>query len=93
MSKKTLSLRDLKTSLSLHKQDCTLYRKFRNFCMTFISRIFFYRIIHDVLNLQPCVCVMFMAHTDSLLARTFARQQTCEYSRKFSQTFPNLQYI
>ena len=49
---------------------CT-YCKFRNFCVTFISQIFFFQIIWDVLNLRMSVCLVFMAYRDSLLARTF----------------------
>ena len=42
--------------------------------MTFISRIFYFRIINEFLNLQVSVHVFYKVYNDSLLARTLNSQ-------------------
>ena len=46
------------------------YCKFGNFRVTFISRIFYLRIISEFLNLRVSVHVLYRVYSDSLLART-----------------------
>ena len=46
------------------------YCKFGNFHVTFISRIFYFQIISEFLNLRESDHVFYKACSDSLLART-----------------------
>ena len=46
------------------------YCKFGNFRVTFISRIFYLRIISEFLNSRVSVHVLYRVYSDSLLART-----------------------
>ena len=46
------------------------YCKFGNFRVTFISRIFYLRIISEFLNSRVSVHVFYNVYSDSLLART-----------------------
>ena len=46
------------------------YCKFGNFRVTFISRIFYFRIISDFLNSRVSVHVFYKVYCDSLLTRT-----------------------
>ena len=46
------------------------YCKFGNFRVTFISRIFYFRIISEFLNSRVSVNVFYKINSDSLLART-----------------------
>ena len=46
------------------------YCKFVNFRVTFISRIFYLRIISEFLNSRVSVHVSYRVYSDSLLART-----------------------
>ena len=50
------------------------YRKFRNFGMTFISQIFYFRIISEFLYSRVSVHVFYKVYSDSLLARTLNSQ-------------------
>ena len=45
------------------------YCKFGNFRVTFISRIFYFRIIGEVLNSRTDTCTVYKAYYNSLLAR------------------------
>ena len=47
-----------------------IFSKLGNFRVTFISLIFCFQIICEILNLRTSIHVVFMADTDSLLART-----------------------
>ena len=46
-----------------------MYCKFGNFRVTFISRIFYFRIIGEVLNSRTDTCTVYKAYYNSLLAR------------------------
>ena len=46
------------------------YCKFGNFRVTFISRIFDFRIISEFLNSRAFTCAVYKAYNNSLLART-----------------------
>ena len=45
------------------------YCKFRNFRVTFISRIFDFRIISEFLNLRASISAVYKAYRNSLIAR------------------------
>ena len=65
--------------------------------MTFISRIFYFRIIREVLNSRTSVFAVFMAYRNSLLARIL-NSRGIEFAQifakiKFSRKLPDLQYI
>ena len=48
----------------------SIYCKFGNFRVTFISRIFDFRIISEFLNSRASTCAVYKAYSNSLLART-----------------------
>ena len=52
------------------------YYKFGNFCVIFISQIFYFRIIkfNRFLNLRECTSTVYKACSNSLLARTLNSQ-------------------
>ena len=49
---------------------CAMNCKFRNFRESFISLIFYFRIISEFLNSRVSVHVFYKVYSDSLLART-----------------------
>ena len=51
-----------------------IYCKFGKFHVTFISGIFYFRIISEFLNLRVRVHVFYKVYCDSLLARTLNSQ-------------------
>ena len=59
--------------------------------MTFISRIVYFRITGEVLNLRTNVPVVLMAVRDPLLARTLNSGGIKFAKIKFSRIFPDLQ--
>ena len=64
--------------------------------MTFISRIFFFRIICEFLNSRVSVHVFSKVYSDSLLARTMTlrgNNSRILAKIKFLRIFPDLQYV
>ena len=54
----------------MHLNGKKKYCKFGNFRVTFISRIFYLRIISELLNSRVSVNVFYKINSDPLLART-----------------------
>ena len=64
------SLRSDSINYPTYLIEVTAYCKFRNFCVTFISQIFYFSINSEFLNSQAGVHVFYKVYSDHLLART-----------------------
>ena len=70
-----------------------LYCKFRNFCMTFILRIFVFQIISEVLNLRASTFNYIVydkkAYSNSLLVKTLFSRNFIFVKRRIREYWQN----